>query len=357
MRGTSYACLGDVELSNGNRTLLYLREFGIGLAGNIGACECDALDEPYPFVSPSADPAPWFDANVPESEEFYGVWLSDVILQPVMARSTTSRVGGGAVIGPLNLGKRIIACKGLLFASTGSGMAFGERWFNQALAGSFCGGDCAADDLEVLPACPELDDYADYARFFRTIINTGVIDGPNFGQVQDLPDCKLQTVDFQLSGSPYLFGPKQTLLDRHVLAAGASTSVMASTNAWPGDATIVITVENPSTTTVSGSIDVQSRVSFDGTCNNLLGNPCWKVIVNSLKPAEILIIDGHVEQLNLYKPGPKVLFPGLGKITTTPEFPFFTFPSVTPCTDACWEFSNTGATEVIVSVDQFPREF
>lgn len=352
MQGQSYLCYGGLEISNGNRVLTYARDIGIGIPGNIGRCECDALNLSYPFSDPATDQAPWYDSGVPESEEFLGVFLTEVIPQPNLTRSSVSRAGGGVVLGPISAGRRVISCKGVMFASTASGMDYGEAWLRNALYGN-CSG-CDGDDLSILRACPELSDYSDYDRFFRTVTSAGLIDGPTFTSVK--MDCSLQEVEFQFAGGPYLFGPKEVLLDSYELQEDTPVSVMASTNTWPGDGVLVITIENQDADNPTEDISIEGRVSFDGTCDNLEGMPCFDVTVSPLESGEIIFIDGQKESLNLYKPGPKLLYPALGKVTTSPNFPFFEFPGVGPCTDLCLTFETASTNDPVVTVDFYARE-
>jgi hypothetical protein len=352
MLGQSYACLGGLEISNGNRVLTYTRNIGIGIPGNVGRCECDALDLAYPFSDPATDPAPWYDADVPESEEFLGVWLREVYPQPNMSRASTSRAGGGILLGPLSVGRRIVSCSGVMFATSGVGMAYGEAWLREALSGG-CG--CEGDDLQILRACPPTDEYGDYDRYFRTLINAGIVSpGPEFHSVNK--DCSLQEVEFQFATGPYLFGPKETLTEDYELQADTPYNVMASTTTWPGDGVLVITIENQDQDDPTDEITIQGRVSFDGTCDNLEGMPCFDVTVSALDPGEIIIIDGQRESLGLYKPGPKVIYPALGKVTASPNFPYFDFPTVGACTVLCLTFTSASTNQPKVTVDFYARE-
>ncbi|MET7572954.1 hypothetical protein ABZT04_31335 [Streptomyces sp. NPDC005492] len=57
-------------------------------------------DEPY--TTPAADQAPWYDPNVPASEDFAGLLVlsMDGIDDYPVKRSVTNAVTGGGVLGP-----------------------------------------------------------------------------------------------------------------------------------------------------------------------------------------------------------------------------------------------------------------
>lgn len=123
-----------------------------------------------------------------------------------------------------------------MFATSGVGMEWGQRWLNEVLAGS-CSG-CAIDTLEVLPACPE----SDPDRFFRTLYGAGLTEGPVFTSGEDADF--VQEVAFTLSvAEPYLFAPAVTCLDEVSVGPAGSECCEVSTNDWNGDAALIITLE------------------------------------------------------------------------------------------------------------------
>src|SRR5919108_5284931 len=124
MRLESYLEFGGVELSNPNRTYSYVDAFGDPrFSVHLDDCLCEALDT-GPFMSPSSDPAPWYDGTQ-ESEEFFGLVLEPRLAPPAV-RPSARRATGGATVGPLVRNPRIFQVGGLMFASTHAGMSYGE---------------------------------------------------------------------------------------------------------------------------------------------------------------------------------------------------------------------------------------
>lgn len=167
--------------------------------GNL-ACFCSLFDF-GPYVSPAADPAPWYDSSRPESADFLGL-VGAIDLPAVGRRSVSARSGGGASIGRLRLGPRIVQLDAIMYGATTAAMAFGEAWLRQLLAGEATG--CGEGTATLLPACPP-DDAGDPDDYLRELIEVGIADGPVFGAIDRVGSCFAQTVAFQLAaGSPYL---------------------------------------------------------------------------------------------------------------------------------------------------------
>ncbi|HZP15583.1 MAG TPA: hypothetical protein VFA96_07160, partial [Nocardioides sp.] len=203
MKLEPYLTLGGLEIANSLRTLSYLRVLGhpaqptlqyplpfyegLGysdlysdlygsdpyVVGNLG-CYCSVLDT-GPYARPSYDPAPWYDPDRPESDDFLGLRL-DLELVPAAKRPVTPLVRGGASVGAVTYGVRVLQATGEAYAMSRAGMEYGERWLARALLGSAgCGDDVAV----ILPTCPP-DDVDDPDGYLRELAGIGVVDGPVF---------------------------------------------------------------------------------------------------------------------------------------------------------------------------------
>lgn len=205
MRLENFLELGGIEVANSNRSKAYL-DAGLltGISVVSTGCECAATDD-GPYTSPSADPAPWYDASRIESGEFIGLLAAEMRLDPVAIRSVTPKLNGGATVGRVYFRHRILSCRGVLLANSAQGMAYGERWLADVLAGRIVG--CAPDTARILLACPT----GLASAQFRTMRHIGIVDGPTSGQAETLPECYLQEVQFQVaSGVPWLLADEVT---------------------------------------------------------------------------------------------------------------------------------------------------
>ena len=71
------------------------------------------------YESPMADDAPWYDPQVPESADFAGLFVEEVVgFDAVVNRSISEAAIYGGALGPLKLGPRKITVTGYLFAAT-----------------------------------------------------------------------------------------------------------------------------------------------------------------------------------------------------------------------------------------------
>lgn len=207
MRLEDYAEFGGIEIANANRTSDYISNGLItGVTFQPSACEC-AITDDGPYVSPAADPAPWYDSTRPESGEFVGLMATGIILDPIITRSVSPKLSNGATIGRIYYRHRIVSVGGYLLASTAQGMSYGERWLNSVLAGTIVG--CAPDELRLLLSCPS----GSGSSQFRTLRKVGIVEAPTFAQVQELAECYIQAVQFQFAaGVPWLLGDEVACL-------------------------------------------------------------------------------------------------------------------------------------------------
>ncbi|MET7981690.1 MULTISPECIES: hypothetical protein [unclassified Streptomyces] len=179
-----YLTLGGVEIANHVRLSAYLESVGSPL-DSAGACVCPSLtaemlgDEEY--TDPAADEAPWYDPDVPASAEFAGLMVLSIdgLDDHPVARSVTTAITGGGVLGPARVLPRSLTVTGILLGSTCCGVEYGWHWLTEALqgcAGTGCEGDC----MELFACCPALgatrEEFEERER--RTLRRVALTSGP-----------------------------------------------------------------------------------------------------------------------------------------------------------------------------------
>jgi len=227
------------EVANANRTLVYVarllseQNFDIGFTGRAGdpfdpqnlACYCAETSDGS-YESPAADSAPWYDGSA-ASGEFLGLYAFSIVLSPIAKRAVTERQTG-ASIGALRATSRTIAITAQMFATSARGMVFGEDWLTTQLAGSTPG--CSDDVLTVLRSC-DADGFADLQQI-------GLVDGPVFSQIQNVPDCYMEQAFFQLvAGWPYLIGATSTVRSPTGITSGVANRVCGTITGAGGKTT------------------------------------------------------------------------------------------------------------------------
>lgn len=319
-----YLRINDTEVANALRTLTYLRR-GLGgpmrwvrLADTLVpegggytdiyddvyeadpfrtenlACYCRTIDT-GPYQSPDFDEAPWWDPDVPESADFLGL-LAEIRLAPIAKRQVGRRQWGGANIGPVVSAPRVVQVRGPMFAASAAGMAYGERWLAQVLAGSSMG--CAGDVLTVLPACPP-DDETDGSSALRELADIGIIDGPTFTPAGSNAECRVEDVAFQLvAGMPWL--RKVTTLDVVDPDADPITSTQVDAG-LVADAAVVLTFEAGAS--ALAGVTVTGRT---GACG-FLGPAEVEFEVNGVPPFSTLVVDASRRSVEVRDVGGTVI--------------------------------------------------
>lgn len=351
-----FLCMGNTEIANLNRSLSYMESIGGGKFFPSSTCGCPALEEAYDsYTTPEADDAPWYDIARPDSADFLGVIPSDLRVLSVASRDVNNRAGEGGVVGRLGTSARTVQVRATMAAMSPMAMAYGEEWLVEALAGNYGDGNCAGDTLTLLPACPGDLVGSDADSAFRYLYKAGIIDGPTYSPIQQLPECFIQQVSFQLAaGVPYLYGPTTTCLDEEVMHGGADEACcMVETNTWPGWASTKMTVtalDGPVT-----DITIQAHISTDGQCPESDGMPFWKVEVPLLIEEQRLIIDSIRRDVMVWDPASKRYVGGLPLLQPDGMFRWLDIP---PCTDMCICISRTsgsGGEDLSVKIESATR--
>lgn len=184
-----YLELGGVEIVNHARLRAYLETVGSPLtSGPDELCACPTLTAsvldhaPYTTPDDPDSPAPWWDPDVPESEDFAGLLVLSVdgMDERPVRRTVTNAVAGGAALGPARVQPRTITVTGILLGATCCAVEYGLHWLGEALSGctgSGCDGDC----MTVYKCCPgddDMDPEEFNARHRRSLRRVALVDGP-----------------------------------------------------------------------------------------------------------------------------------------------------------------------------------
>lgn len=294
------------------------------------SCGCPVF--PEEFVDPETDEAPWFDSDIPQSSEFLGVFAVPDF-PTVLRRSVTEYVNGGGSVGPLRPTPRIIEFTGSMFASSSEGMAYGQRWLEEVLSGQMCKEDCAADEAQVLPACE---------AGFRHTRNTGIADGPVFGEPRG-QTCVVQEVDFQLiAGVPYLFGESSTLLNEATPFEDVDCALIVARE-WTGDVATVITFDAEADRPSKVRVTARPALAEDG-CPDEGSNPCAQYEVDILGGHRV-IVDSASRTVTEYSRQTEEVKSGVPRLTILNGGPFV---DVEPCARVCYCVETIGEPGALV---------
>lgn len=228
-----------VEVANAARVVEYLRN-GLGNTphwelGDGDLCDVLYRDDacaPITYTSPSADPAPWYDAAEPGAAAFLGV--VPLMLRgydSTIARTITERLQGlqGGVWAQQRRAPRKWQFQAAIIAADDSGAEYGLRWLTAVLAATACD-TCDTGHLEVRLVCPT--GCADTGRWFSydASLVSGPIEtqqwSPGYESMQGiLAGCRTFTiVEFEIdAGNPFLYKPAEDCLASTAVTVGGVT--------------------------------------------------------------------------------------------------------------------------------------
>lgn len=339
MRLAPFACIGSYEIANGSRTIRY------GAHQLFNDCACTALDDAYD--SPSADPAPWYDAGHPESADFYGFLPSSVHLSVPASRNVEDSVGIGSVIGAEKLPGRVVEMTGWMVATDAKAMWWGERWLTEAARGGLCKEDCRGDELYLLPFC----DGGDEA--FRTLVGSALVDGPRFSELAEDQCYIIGQAQLQFaSRMPYLYAPEVVAVDDATVTAGSTGCVLITTDEWfQGEGlTIEIAASDAAAAT---DLTLTITVSLDGTCPETRIPASITYPIATLVRSGGITIDATRREVGFANPTAKRTEPGFRYIDFDGPF---CWPVIPACTSVCVCLDNGGASDVTWRVERRARE-
>lgn len=341
----AFLCLGGYELGNLSRVTTY----GHGLF--FDGCDCPALDDTY--VSPSEDSAPWYDANHPESAEFFGFLPQSINLSVAASRAVTDVVGTGSVVGPEKLPGRVVEVTGWLTATTQAAMYWGKNWLREAARGAMCKGNCAGDVLDLLAYCRDDCPDGDCSGDFRFLVGTALVSGPNYTELQADACSRVVEAQFQFTSTmPWLYHPAVTQVDAETVTAGDSSCTLVTTETWMDGEALVIDLQ-AGEAAAAGPLTLTITFSLDGNCPETRVPASVTYLIPSLGRSAGLTIDGTRRQVIFHNPTAKRDEPGFSLIDFDGPF---CWPIIGPCSEVCVCLSNGGASDVQWKVRRYQRE-
>lgn len=354
MKVEQFLCVDGVEVVNGNRTRAYLQA-GLGNVGRgfwtVRDCDCEILDDDDPFVSPSADPAPWYTSSNSASGEFLGVWLEDIDDRPPNGRTVKRLASGGAVITPFIPGERTAGFTAQLIAVSERGMEYGRRWLTDVVLGGPCSWD-GTSEFQFLPFCPVGLDETRY----RSYVRAATIDAPTFSAIGNTGECYVMRANWQIAaGVPWLVGPSVIDNDANEFAldSGDTVSIMVTTEEWVGDTAVDITIV-AGIDNADGVIVSAYPMAEGWTCPEP-GSPnvCYRVVATDFPAYAALELLASRDEANYHNPTSKVIEPAWQRTAVEDGNAFLYVP---PCSSVCLQVQNGSLGTVIVTVATSARE-
>lgn len=180
-----------------------------------------------PYVSPAIDPAPWYDPEVPESADFYGLYPLDVsgIDDSSRASSIVESTIDGGVPGRLRHASKTVVFSVALVGGSEKAVDYGAKWLRRTLLGDLCVGDRAdhglGTTLEFLSSRPNLDPnptvgpQETLSGLTRTLRRFSVNSGPSITAKRTIESCggEVWTATFSgIAGNPFIFAAEQPIL-------------------------------------------------------------------------------------------------------------------------------------------------
>lgn len=340
-----YLEVGGVEVANAARTIEYLRN-GLGdtmqghwilgpgsLCGVLYRENGGSCGTPEVFVSPAADPAPWYDATEPGSASFLGVVLLDLSgYDSTVVRPFQARVGGlgGASFADMRRGPRTWKFRAALISGDDAGAEYGLRWLTNILEASACD-TCATTDIAVRLTCPP-SDCSDDTQGKWTSYEIALVDGPHLVEQwsprgQDFQDTMAGCRDFiiaewtMVAGNPFLYKPEEECLPAEIVGDDvACTDICDFLFGDPGEPHCC-TITPPERGTLGAIFTLQS---ISGMNNVLLGayedcpsgtfegDPVYLMEISGVPAGGTVVVDGGRQTITVTTQDPDT-----GELVTT----------------------------------------
>lgn len=220
--------LGGNELINSSRLMAHTsltptNDLVLAGAACASVCHVDFIryDDSWPglqaFLGDSTytiTNAPWYNASIPQSAEFLGVWVMKVDGDgPVpVDRTVNGAICSGGIATPNRDAHRVVTTEALLVGCTNAGVEYGLEWLSCQLnaAKSYSG-----TTLDYLMAHPE-NSAAVPGTLLRTMNRVILTREPRVSarynsSSEQHRQARLMTVDWELSVlDPYVYGPPTT---------------------------------------------------------------------------------------------------------------------------------------------------
>jgi hypothetical protein len=323
-----YLNVGGVEVSNAARTLEYLSA-GLGSAkwNTSGCTSCSVLSRldsddctPTTFVSPVADPAPWYDAAQPGASSFLGVVLLDFTgYDSTVTREITPKIQGlgGAAFSGQRRNPRTWKFRAALVSADDTGAEFGLRWLTKTLQASACD-TCPTSNLTVRLVCPP-EDCSDDTLGEWISYDVALTEGPmevekwSPGGGQDaLYGCRdFVIVEWTMvAGNPFLYKRPEVCLPAEIIGENAECDDICDfLFGSPGEAHCC-SVTPPTRGTLGAIFTLQS---VSGMNSVLLGayatcptgsedNPVWEIELSGVPAGGTVVVDSARHTVTVTQP-------------------------------------------------------
>ena len=203
-----YMKLNDTEILNAARTKVYASRFLPDVTVKCDARTLQVALAHSPYFSPKGDFAPWYRADVPASERFYGFF--PLMIQgaddSTQSISTTELTGDGAVHVSPRYGVREIRVKTTALALDEEAMSIGLAWLRDTLANDGCrdGYGCTGREITLLNSEPL--NRVDAVTKARHYYQVEVQEGPKVTKQHPSKAGYMYDVEFTLvAGIPWQF--------------------------------------------------------------------------------------------------------------------------------------------------------
>lgn len=169
------------EVVNNARAYAYAASAGLCWLEDCADCESAASVQPgFPYSTPIADPAPWFDPDNPDSWGFLGVIGLDVSGAQDSTRQATVTMGLGGVgtIGRTYMAPRTMVLRALAIAADECSLSYGIEWLRRQYTNAAT--PCGDEALTFFDCCPCLCEGGEYTTDCWAV---------NYGELLGDPAC------------------------------------------------------------------------------------------------------------------------------------------------------------------------
>ena len=159
-----YLELAGIEVINAMRTYAYARNAGVRVENVYDAPDLPALLLHDEYRTPALDGAPWYNAHVPDSNNFFG-WMPTALTgfdDDTTQATATELVSDGGVSSIERQTSREMRVKGVLVAKDEHALEYGLSWLRGVFASANlrAGYECMGETLTFLASTPEVCDEA-----------------------------------------------------------------------------------------------------------------------------------------------------------------------------------------------------
>jgi hypothetical protein len=157
-----YVRFSNIDLINAEATEAYVAHQapGLGFRPTVKSHTIHVAVEDDPYESPAVDEAPWFNANDPNTADFYGLYPLEItgVGDSTLTVPVTEAVGDGGSMGEARDATRSIRVHGVLVGSSEVATETGLSWLRNSLKVEACSqiDGCGAGDFTYFLADPDV---------------------------------------------------------------------------------------------------------------------------------------------------------------------------------------------------------